>query len=104
MNGFEGGNRRHWQGPGRGYDAEMSSGVRGPTALEIALVRKLGGKVRLYNADFANIRRYVVHRTEDPSDDSVILEVRDKSDARDRTIELVRQPDGRFAVDQYGGL
>lgn len=99
MNGFEGGNRRH------GY-AETSSdgGYRGPTALEIALVRKLGNKVRLFSEDFDRIRDFTVHRTEDQTDGSVILEVRDKSDARDKTITLTRLPNGSYGVDQYEGL
>lgn len=90
-----GGNRR---------SETSSEGYRGPTKLEIALVQKLGGKVRLYNRDFDDVMNVTVHRTEDKTDDSVILEVRHKNDARDKTIDLVRQPNGSYAVDQYQGL
>lgn len=94
---YEPGNRRH------GYGTTETRGT-GPTALEIALVRKLGNKVRLYSRDFLDVRDCTVHRTEDPTDDSVILEVRDKNDARGKLIDLVRQPDGSYGVDQYAGL
>lgn len=95
--GFQSGNRRH-------AETETSSGYRGPTMLEIALVRRLGNKVKLFQDDFVNIREYEVHRTEDRIDDSVTLEVRDKRDARGKTIDLVQQRDGRYAVDHYQGL
>lgn len=67
-------------------------------------MRKLGSKVRLNSEDFARIEQYTVRRTVDAITQDVILEVRDKNDARGKLVDLVRQPNGSYAVDQYGGL
>lgn len=102
---YHAGNRRH--AADRDFDwgaTAQAEGFRGPTALEIALVRKLGSKVRLNSEDFARIEQFSVHRTEDKVTGDVILEVRDKNDARGKLVDLVRQPNGSYAVDQYAGL
>jgi hypothetical protein len=93
---FEAGNRRAERMDAR----EREPGTRGPTPLEIALVRKLGSKVRLTQADFLDMRGVEVKRTVDPRDASVTLEVVAKA----RTIDLVRRQDGSYGVDPYGGL
>lgn len=93
---FQPGNRRH-------RETHDDTGTRGPTALEIALVRKLGGKVRLDPSDFDRIRDFTVHRTVDQATEDVILEVRDKNDARGALIEMVRCPDGSYAADPWHG-